>query len=446
MTSPADIDALIAALHPHVSQYLFDDGLYADVSLQPAKKRTLSLSLLDSFAVLLGHHPGSNSVAVTAQTHQPGRTSLYICSSPSIPDGLHGNVKEWMALFSAMCIEYAEGVPHDDTFSGSEMGKRFVLYTHRLCYPAMHRRVLKSGLSEWEVLIALPEPMLEPTEEERRLREKLADDLRHLSELAQTFVHAVSRETLGDDGDVLLFYALCVTIRDVVTSTALETFFRKYIYIFGFDGILQHLRLPIAVSTLLALSRNPKLAFDNQCSVIVVDPSLESRPFSATVTDTHLAASFGKVLGVGWKSVVQAFDVSTAPTWAEGLYGKGLGLEWNEQERLLSSSPGCPAIIHPEVMLIHHVLENSLTGSGGEAKGYIACSEVPCYASVRYAGAMNKALQTGFTMRTDHPDWCKLDSVAPWVLPETTPQEVVDALREELLQDLDYLINEWLQL
>ena len=468
MTSPADIDALIAALHPHVRQYLFENGLYPDISLQPAKKRTISLKLLDSFAVLLGHHPGCSSVAVTAQTHQPGRTSVYICPSPSIPDGLYDNVKEWVALFSAMCKEYAQGVPHGDTFSGSEMGKRFVLYTHRLCYQAMRQRVMKSGLGEWELLIKLPEPMLEPTEEEERLREELADDLRHLSELAQTFVQIVSRETLEDDEDVLRLYALCITIRDVITSTALETFLCEYICMYvpvcclclfpelaslssaidilGIDSLLQYLRLPIAVSTLLALSRNPKLAFDDQCSITVLDPSPGSRPFRATMTETHFAARFGEVPRFRWKGVVQVFDESTAPTWAENLYGKGQELEWNEQERLLSSSPGCLAIVHPEVMLIQHVLDNSLTGGGGEAKGYIACSEVPCYASVRYAGAMNRALQTGFTMHTDHRDWCKLDSVAPWVLPESTPRDVVDALKEELLQDLDYLVDQWLQL
>ena len=71
--------------------------------------------------------------------------------------------------------------------------------------------------------------MLEPTEEEERLREELADDLRHLSELAQTFVQIVSRETLEDDEDVLRLYALCITIRDVITSTALETFLCEYI-------------------------------------------------------------------------------------------------------------------------------------------------------------------------------------------------------------------------
>ena len=234
MTSPADIDTLIAALHPHVRQYLFEDELYPDISLQPAKKRTISLKLLDSFAVLLGHHPGCSSVAVTAQTHQPGRTSIYICPSPSIPDGLHGNVREWLALFSALCKEYAHGVPHDDTFSGSEMGKRFVLYTHRLCYPAMRHRVTKMGLDEWEPLIKLPEPVLEPTEEEEQLREEqlreeLADDLRHLSELAQTFVQVASRKTLEDDEDVLRLYALCITIRDMITSTALETFISKCI-------------------------------------------------------------------------------------------------------------------------------------------------------------------------------------------------------------------------
>ena len=212
------------------------------------------------------------------------------------------------------------------------------------------------------------------------------------------------------------------------------------------DSLLQYLRLPIALSTLLALSRNPKLAFDDQCSVIVLDPSLGSRPFSATMTETHLAESFGDVLSVEWKSVVKAFDRSRATTSTAKPYSKGRGLEWNEQERLPSSSLGCPVIVHPEFMLIQHVLDNSLTGGGGEAKGYIACSEVPCYASVRYAGAMNRALQTGFTMHTDHRDWCKLDSVAPWVLPESTPRDVVDALKEELLQDLDYLVDQWLQL
>ena len=63
-----------------------------------------------------------------------------------------------------------------------------------------------------------------------------------------------------------------------------------------------------------------------------------------------------------------------------------------------------------------------------------------------YARAVNKALEARFTIRTDHPDWCRLYSVAPWVLPEATRQEVVDALREKLLRDLGWLMAQWWRL
>ncbi|PIL26763.1 hypothetical protein GSI_11178 [Ganoderma sinense ZZ0214-1] len=454
MASTADIDALIAALLSYVFQSFYNDGLHADTSLEPAGNHTPSLSLLDSFAVLLAHHPGCDAVAATAQTHQPGQTSIYICPSPSIPPGFHDNVKQWVSLFSAMRKNFTEGVQPErdgDESAFSESEKRFILFSLRLCYPTMRHRAMRRGLRAWNRLIEEPEPEpvadseldeweRESMEEEGRLRAELADDLRHLSELAQSFVECVSRESLGDDGDVLRFYALCVSIRDAMQGPVLE-FLNEYVYLaWGTDMVLKHLRVPLAVSSLIALSRAPKLHFDDQCSIVVLDPSLGSRPFSATMSEEHLAARFGEMYGL-WEDVMCQFNKLAVVKGTGKPECRG-DLQWNAQERVLSSPAGRPAIIHPEVMLIQHLVDHN----EGEKKGYIACSEVPCYASVRYAGAVNTALEAGFTMRTDDPNWCRLESVAPWVMPDAAGQEVVDVMKEALLQDLDVLVQEWLRM
>ncbi|PIL26754.1 hypothetical protein GSI_11168 [Ganoderma sinense ZZ0214-1] len=456
MASSADIDALIAALLSYVFQAFHNDGLYADSSLEPARSHTRSLSLLDSLVVLLAHHPGCDVVAATAQTHQPGQTSLYLCPSPSIPPGFHDNVKQWVSLFSAMRKDFAEGVQPerdgDDAFSESE--KHFILYTLRLCYPTMrHHATSVGGLWAWGRLSEESEPLTDVDvevsewewerkrmEEGRRLREELVDDLRHLSELAQTFVQSVSQQSLGNDEAVLRFYALCVDIRDAMKGPVLE-FLNEYVYLVcRIDGVLSYLRLPLVVSSLVALSRDPKLHFDDQCAIVVLDPSLGSRPFSAKMTEEHLVARFGELCGI-WEHAVREFNELAVVEGTGNPECRG-ELQWNEQERLLSSPAGRPAVVHPEVILIQHLVENG----EGEKKGYIACSEVLCYASVRYAGAVNSALEARFTMRTDDCDWCRLESVAPWVMPDAAGQEVVDAMKEALLQDLEFLVQEWLRM
>lgn len=232
MTSPADSDigALIAALHPHIFQYLFNDPLHTDNSVEPRQSRKLSLALLDTFAVLLAYHPECESVAITAQTHRPGHASLYICPSPRIPHEFHDNVRRWLDLFSELRKERKRdgGVPHDGLVSESE--KRFMLYTHHLCYPAMRQRAISKNLYEWDAFIELTVPgpdteAMEPIdEEEERLREELKDELRHLSELAQAFVESISRVDLGEDEDVLQFHALCLAIRDPMKGAAPERF------------------------------------------------------------------------------------------------------------------------------------------------------------------------------------------------------------------------------
>ena len=295
-----------------------------------------------------------------------------------------------------------------------------MLYTYHLCYPAVRQRAITLGLNVWDIFIQAtkPNPRIKTRkpidEEERRLREVLADDLHHLSELVQAFVESISRESFGEDEDVLRFHELCLSIRNLMKGVELEKFLDEYIckpiiFVFevsgpaldssppidlrGVNKILELLRLPIAMSTLLALSRNPKLHLEDRCSVIVLEPSLGSRPFNAPVAEMHFAERFRDEPGMYWKDVVRAFDRSVEDTKA---YRKGL--QWDAQEKALSS-PG-PVIAHPEVTLIQYLLENS----EGKTRAYIACSEVPCYASVLYAGAVNKALEARFTIRTDHPD------------------------------------------
>ncbi|KAM5537725.1 hypothetical protein V8D89_008612 [Ganoderma adspersum] len=120
--------------------------------------------------------------------------------------------------------------------------------------------------------------------------------------------------------------------------------------------------------------------------------------------------------------------------WSWEDYGKGL--EWDATKSLLST-PGV-VTAHPETALIQFLLEN-LGAAPGEA--YIACSRVPCYASVRYVDAVNR---TGkgptFTVSTANPDWCRLDVAEPWILPEGASRAVVATLRELMLRDLGVLL------
>ena len=62
-------------------------------------------------------------------------------------------------------------------------------------------------------------------------------------------------------------------------------------------------------------------------------------------------------------------------------YGKGL--EWDTQKNILFT-PGV-VTAHPETTLIQFLLENGCV----EREAYIACSRLPCYASVRYVEVVN---------------------------------------------------------
>ena len=116
-------------------------------------------------------------------------------------------------------------------------------------------------------------------------------------------------------------------------------------------------------------------------------------------------------------------------------YGKGL--EWDAENNVLST-PGV-VTAHPEITLIQFLLENGCV----EVEAYIACSRLPCYASVRYVEAVNKVVKPTFTLRTTNPDWCRLDVAEPWILPQETAQAVVSKLKEEMLRDLACVLHQW---
>ncbi len=207
----------------------------------------------------------------------------------------------------------------------------------------------------------------------------------------------------------------------------------------GIDLILEDLCLPIELSTLLDQSRSPCLALDGNWSSHVVDPSAGSRQFNAAVTKTNLVERFGEVTDIKWDNVVRAVKEFTEKLNPYG--DNGGAYKWNANENLLSTRQ-C-VTVHPDITLIHHLVENA---GEREAEAYIACSRTPCYASVLYAGAMNRTLEPRkFAMRVDHPDWCRLYTAKPWILPKAATPEIVAHMKEHLLRDLKKLIQIWVK-
>ncbi|KAI1787786.1 hypothetical protein LXA43DRAFT_682139 [Ganoderma leucocontextum] len=445
MTSHSDIDTLIASLHPHVSMHLFNDKLHPPVSLQPSKNTADFRNLVQAFATLFSFHSGCDAAAVTAErAPQSGNTSLSICPSPSTPPGFEGNVKEWLVQFMDLRKEYkvTGGARHGDVFSPLE--KSFILYTYKVCYPAMHQRTIDQGFGDWEVFVETPEAVADeappkPRKEEELLRKEYAKELRTFSELVKDFVHCMSRKSLGDDNHVLQFHQSCMSIRDMMSNGGFVAFLNEYIYCDDVDPTLTYFGLPLALSILLTLSQNSKLqALDDQWSFNILDPSKGARQFSTVMTKTGLAERFGKVSGIKWEHVVRVFMEKSAARPK----GYGMGYEWTADKNMLSTEGRVP--VHPEITLIQDLLEN------GDRKGeaYIACSRMPCYASVMYAGAVNQTLEPDgarFTMRADSPEWCQLYNAEPWILPEATQPDVMERMKEFLLRDLGNLMYLWVQ-
>ncbi len=226
MTTHTDIDTLIAALHPHVAISLFGHKLYAPESLQPSRSMAYFQDLAQAFATLFGFHPGCDTAAVAPQIAPSGKTSFSVCLSPSIPREFEDNLEKWLAQFSALGRDSeskcAENAQWGDVLSPLE--RRFILHTYQVCYPAIHRQTALRGFCDWDVFVqdtedvASMETCMKPTEEEERLTEQYADDLDAFSELVRSFMDCVSRDSLGEDEEVLRFHKLCMTIRDKMSN------------------------------------------------------------------------------------------------------------------------------------------------------------------------------------------------------------------------------------
>ena len=173
----------------------------------------------------------------------------------------------------------------------------------------------------------------------------------------------------------------------------------------------------------------------NQWSTTVLDPARDARQFSTTVTTARFQGCFGNVPNVNWEEATEAYRKVVLGTED---YGKGL--EWDAAKSLLST-PGA-VTAHPETALIQFLLEN-ISAAPASGEEYIACSRVPCYASVRYVDAVNRTGNRTFTMSTTNPDWCRLDVAEPWILPQATARAVISTLRELMLRDLGLLLFEW---
>ena len=461
MTNHTDIDTLIAALHPHIVMSQFEYCLNPPPSLQPSKHGGESRSLARALATLYRFHRGCNAAAVAPRAPQPGsgKTSFYVCPSPTIPPEFENNLEKWIAHFNAMCKNYnSMGNAHLDAASISPCERRFILYTYELCYPSMYQQIVEHGFGDWNSILNRQTPVpgeniWTPAEEEVRLTQQYADELRAFSDRVQRFAKCVSRDSLGGDEDVLRFHKLCMEIKGMRSNPGflgyLNEYIRKYLARFtprlALNPVslidcavkvpgLTYFNLPLAVSDIIALSRNAKMYLDSVKTWVILDSSKGARRFSAVMTETSLAERFREgEHRIRWKAVMAAFKRN----WEVGLRGYGTRYQWDAENNIFSTAGPVP--LHPEIALIQHLLERGDRG----AKAHIACSRTPCYATGVYAVAVNKSLGTRFTMDVDDPEWCQLDEVEPWILPEDAPSGVVARMREHLLRVLDMLAIRW---
>ncbi|PIL26753.1 hypothetical protein GSI_11167 [Ganoderma sinense ZZ0214-1] len=326
---------------------------------------------------------------------------------------------------------------------------KFILDAYSLCYGSMRRRTLTHEFKIWGLLSTSPLGERTPPQKPVKTQEPLTSQLDRLVGLVQKFTEFVSaRETLGDDDDTLRFHELCLALYDTLDGEQVKEFIGRYIHPQGVLRLLAHLGLPKALSTLLSdPSKHPgllSLPASGQCqwSVTVLDPSRGARQFSTTVTAAHMAERLGDVHVPGpgkisWEDAMEAYSGLVVKT---GDFGTGL--EWDAARSLLST-PGA-VTAHPETTLVQHLVERARGDARGETVTYyIACSRLPCYASVRYVDAVNKVVKptSRFTMCTTNPDWCRLDVAEPWILPEATSAAVVATLKAEMLWDLAALLH-----
>ena len=459
MATQTDIDTLIAALHPHVVMSQFNYCLNPPPSLQPSEHGEEFRSLARAFATLSRFHPGCNAAAVALRAPQPGprNTSFYVCPSPSTPPEFEKNLENWIAHFNAMRAEPDSTRNMDRDSPCSPCEERFILYTYEVCYQSMYQQVAEHGFGDWNSILNRQTPVpgeiiWTPAEEEVRLTQQYADELRAFSDLVQRFAKCVSHDSLGGDEDVLQFHKLCMAIKDMRSNPGflryLDEYIRKYLARFTpayaepcstidcaviVPGVA-YFNLPLAVSDIIALSRNAKMYLDSVKTWVILDSSKGARRFSAVMTEASLAERFREGEHcIRWKAIMAAFKRN----WEVGLRGYGVRYQWDAEKNIFSTAGPVP--LHPEIALIQYLLESGDRG----AKTHIACSRTPCYATGVYAVAVNKSLGTRFTMDVDDPEWCQLDEVEPWILPEDASEGVVARMKEHLLRDLDMLAVRW---
>ena len=229
MTSDAAMDSLLAALYPHIAEYLWGNSITASRSLEPSEGPTAATihDVVDSFTTLFGLFPKCGTVSLAAQTSSPNNVTLYICPSPPIPDEFDVNVRRCFAQFMEMRrADSASNASYDGTLSLS--AQRFVVDTYTMCYPAMYQCAIKTHRT-WQFLIQPPEP--ENAEEQQR-REEVSENLARLSMLLKSFVESVKhfegKRKLGDD-EILQSHSLCLDICDEMRKSPLNEYINEYL-------------------------------------------------------------------------------------------------------------------------------------------------------------------------------------------------------------------------
>ncbi|PIL26767.1 hypothetical protein GSI_11183 [Ganoderma sinense ZZ0214-1] len=448
MSSHSDFDALIAAMHPHIAMSLFNYQLYPPQSLLPdnLKDTEDSQTFGQALATLFRFHPGCITAAVAVPAAQPRRKPITISLLPSIPPRFRNNLDTWLTQIADLRKECESESMDRDEDSFSPLEEQFILHTYKVCYPAMHQLIKERNFGSWNTIVKERKPVpgytpSKPTVEEAKLAQKYADEIRAFTGLVRSFAKCVSLESLGEDEDVLRFHKLCMNIRDMRSNKGFLDYLNTYIHYGIVQPRLAYFHLPLAVSTIISLSRKRKISLDDLKGWVVLDPLKGARRFHAVIEETYLAEHFGKDLehDVHWKAVVEAFN----RRWAVGPMGYDMGYQLDAGTNTMSTAT--PVIVHPEIALIQHLLDCESGENLKGAKAHIACSRTPCYATGAYAVAVNQTFGTRFTMDVDDPDWCRLDDVEPWILPENAPEGVVAKMKKALLQDLGWLIGQWVQ-
>ena len=131
----ADIDTLIAALHPHLFIHWARDGLFPPEYLRPHKNTVSVRNITQAFTTLFGYHPGCDAAAVTIQTAQRSNiTSLSISTFHS----------SWIR---GKCARVAGAVygPEKGVLPGTRSRRGYLFSGHEILDTAHLRGVLSSN-------------------------------------------------------------------------------------------------------------------------------------------------------------------------------------------------------------------------------------------------------------------------------------------------------------